>query len=353
MNWRNFLFGLLCSILILSSVPAYGQEGVSEKKPQNKYTEQYFQEKKEKKNESNSEENNNLVDPQVEEQIILETLSYYYEEDLKVASALVQFYNDSDLYEKTMSLIKEDKVEVMHKIMDIYSSVKDPSDQEVLRDYIERYARSSGDKKAINFLDKNTTQSESESVNIQAVYGTAAGDWAYNNYNKYSLDYPKFSVWGSDCANFVSQAIHVGGSNAMEGTWYIIKKNSVYWEPENADQLNYSWDLSDPSPWISVSQFRKYWVPKSTVHSMSHDYYVENHKSVYGRSIYKGDVVVFHKGVAGWVTIPTHLMIISAYDTVDKDFKLAGHSNERQALPLLTAIYDYSYIEILEIPYDL
>jgi hypothetical protein len=47
-------------------------------------------------------------------------------------------------------------------------------------------------------------------------------------------------------------------------------------------------------------------------------------------------------------------MIISAYDTSNKDFKLAGHSNERQALPLLDAISpaygDYDYFEILEIP---
>lgn len=64
----------------------------------------------------------------------------------------------------------------------------------------------------------------------------------------------------------------------------------------------------------------------------------------------KGDVVVFHKGIAGIATVPTHLMIISAYDSANKDFKLAGHTNNRQALPLLEARLNYSTIEILEIP---
>jgi len=119
---------------------------------------------------------------------------------------------------------------------------------------------------------------------------------------------------------------------------------------KSAYELNYSWDLADPSPWISVDAFNAYWRPKSTVHDYDHDNYVRNHKSIYNQPIYKGDVVVFHKGIAGFITWPTHIMIISGYDSANGDFLLAGHSNNRQAYPLLNAISDYSYIEFFEIP---
>jgi energy-coupling factor transporter ATP-binding protein EcfA2 len=115
----------------------------------------------------------------------------------------------------------------------------------------------------------------------------------------------------------------------------------------NAEQLNYSWSLSDPSPWISVSEFDKFWRPKATARYYSHDYYTANHETIYGYAIYRGDAVILHKGIAGWITIPTHAMIISRYDTANKDFKLAGHSNERQAYPLLSAIANYSEVEFI------
>lgn len=180
--------------------------------------------------------------------------------------------------------------------------------------------------------------------------GGTAANWAYNNYNKYSTNFPAFKVWGSDCTNFVSQALYAGGKS-MAGNWYCYKKNSKYLVPTNATQLNYSWRLSDPSPWISVVTFNDYWKPKSTVHGYDNDNYKTNHAAIYqGVSIYRGDVVVLHKGVAGWITYPTHVMIISDYDLNNKDFKLAGHSKERQAYPLLQAITGYSYVEFFEIP---
>lgn len=136
----------------------------------------------------------------------------------------------------------------------------------------------------------------------------------------------------------------------MADTWYCYKKNSTYQSPADADQLNYSWSLADPSPWISVVEFNSYWRPKSTVHGYDNDNYVQNHTTIYNQPIYKGDVVVFHKGTAGFITWPTHVMIISEYDSTNSDFLLAGHSNNRQAYPLLSAITDYSYIEFFEIP---
>lgn len=221
----------------------------------------------------------------------------------------------------------------------------------LLVDRLYRYAEDSGDKVSIDFLQVISEQIKTGTFSIASTYyGGYAGDWAYNNYNKYNSNFPAFDKWGSDCTNFVSQAMHLGGKKAMSGNWYVYKKNSTYLHPTSATQLNYSWRLSDPSPWISVDQFRNYWKPKSIVHTMSNTYYHQNHASVYNRNITKGDVVIFSKGVSGWVTSPTHVMIISRYDSTNRDFLLAGHSYNRQARPLLTAIDSYSSIEILEIP---
>ncbi|WP_243653077.1 amidase domain-containing protein [Tumebacillus sp. BK434] len=186
---------------------------------------------------------------------------------------------------------------------------------------------------------------------MNAVYdGYTAGTWAYNNYNNYDPAFPAFiGTFGSDCTNFVSQAMWHGGK-AMAGDWYIYKKNSTYQFPNSAPELNYSWTLSDPSPWISVKEFNAYWRPKSVIHAYNHSQYVTNHATAYRSSIFKGDVVVFHRGVADFIVLPSHVMIISGYDATNQDFLLAGHSNNRQALPLLSAISGYSYIEFFEIP---
>lgn len=343
----SIIFSMMLSTFSLS---VHAEEKVNSKDIHNPYIQQYINEQKKFKV---KEGNNALVNPQIEDQIIKETLHTYYQEDLKVANLIHKLTNDKNLKVQTLSLSKEDKISVMHKIMEMYVSVKNTEEQKTLYSYLERYANSSGDKVSITFLEELTNQQKNELSNLAiANYnGPAAGDWAYNNYNKYSTNYPKFTGnFGTDCTNFVSQAMHVGGGKPQAGNWSISKKNSTYWVINSANELNYSWKLSDPSPWISVKEFSSYWNPKSKVHGMSHDSYRDNHSSVYNRSIYKGDVVVFHKGVAGWVTVPTHLMIISEFDTTNKDFKLAGHSNERQAYPLLSAISDYSYIEILEIP---
>lgn len=358
----------LCTVLLftLTSVSTLakneGLEGSKETSKKNKYIEQYYKEKAEKSKNKPKNKNDYVVDPETEEKIILDTLSYYYDEDLKVANILSGFYQESTLLEKTVSLIKEEKIDIMHKIQEIYYAVEDSNQQDILRGYLDRYAQSSGDNTSIEFLNEISVKSpvvdDSNTEGTFTIASTtynawAAGNWAYNNYNKYSTNYPAFTGgWGTDCTNFISQAMHVGGGKPMEGNWYIYKKNSTYLVPKSADQLNYSWTLSDPSPWISVVQFRNYWRPKSTVYAYSRTYYEQNHKTIYNSSIVKGDVVVLHKGTAGWITTPTHLMIISDYDTYNKDFRMAGHSNERQALPVLTALSSgpYDYVEFLKIP---
>lgn len=366
---KKFIGSLLLGVMCFSLSGISMAAGSLEKTEQNPYVQQYIKEKNSKPTKASSDA---LVDPEVEEKIIMATLQEYYNEDVKVANILNNYGQDPQLFAKTVSLEKDDKIAVMHKIKKVYSSVKDLNDQEVLRCYLHRYARSTKDTESKKFLDEldtnvqplttgineaeellkhGKTKKDSSSVTATATSydGTKAGDWAYSNYNKYSTNFPAFTAWGSDCTNFVSQAMYAGGKS-MAGTWYCYKKNSTYLVPKSATELNYSWTLSDPSPWISVSTFNDYWRDKSVDHSYDHDYYVANHNTIYDYSIYKGDVVVFSKGVAGFITVPTHAMIISAYDNTNKDFKLAGHSTERQAYALLDAISNYSCIDIYEIP---
>ncbi|GEN30127.1 hypothetical protein HNQ35_000167 [Cerasibacillus quisquiliarum] len=172
----------------------------------------------------------------------------------------------------------------MHKIIDSFSIIEGENDKDILVDYLERYVLGPNgyDSKTKVFLHEINEGSSlgEDNISINKSYNrTAAGNWAYKNYNRYSKNYPKFTgKFGTDCTNFVSQAIHVGGGKPKSGKWTIRKKNSKYWVINNAKQLNYSWKLSDPSLWISVKQFRKYWKPKSTVRSFSNAYYKKNSK---------------------------------------------------------------------------
>ncbi|WP_078379144.1 amidase domain-containing protein [Sutcliffiella halmapala] len=297
-----------------------------------------------------------LVDPEVEENILIHTLEHYYQEDIKVADFLSDITTDEKVKDKVLSIDRSDKILVMYLIKDIYHTIQEDSNRELLYGYLNRYVLGPDENEEViqEFINEIAeVDTNAGEFSVASTYnGTGAGNWAYNNYNKYSTNYPKFTgKFGTDCTNFVSQAMHVGGGKAKAGNWTISKKNSTYWVIDSAAQLNHSWSLTDPSPWISVQQFSNYWRPKSNVHRFSSEYYRANHKTIYNKNIYKGDVVVLYKGVAGLAVVPTHLMIVSAYDTTNKDFLLAGHSNERQAYPLLSARSGYSQIEILEIPH--
>ncbi|WP_158587593.1 amidase domain-containing protein [Neobacillus notoginsengisoli] len=360
---RNFTIYFLSIILLLTSFTLMPSKEVKaeiniKKNPyiQAYYTENAISETKNSTSYSLFSESEELVDPVIEEKIILETLEYYYQEDIKVADLLYNITSDENIRDKVLSTERQDKIEIMNLIKDIYPTIEGDSEKELLYGYLDRYVigPENTEENIQEFIDQITERDNDGEFSIASTStynGTGAGNWAYNNYNKYSTNYPRFTgSFGTDCTNFVSQAMHVGGGKPKAGNWTISKKNSTYWVINSAAELNYSWKLTDPSPWISVKTFRSYWNPKSKVHSFSTDYYRANHKSIYSRNILKGDVVILHKGVAGFVTTPTHLMIISAYDSYNKDFLLAGHSRERQAYQLLNAISAYSYVEILEIP---
>lgn len=334
------IFILLINFNTISYAKSSEESNSNFTKVDNDYIEKYKSEIEDR----NSQGENESVDEDM-----IKSLEYYYNEDSKVLEILKDFYDDENLLEKVVSLEKQDKIDVMYKIKDVYDKIKDENYKKSLLGYLSRYAENSENKELceyFNGLNKSSTE-----IQLLAAYNASgAATWAYNNYNKYSSNYPAFTgSFGSDCTNFVSQAMKEGGGLAMTGNWYCYKKNSTYLVPNSASELNYSWTLSDPSPWISVSEFKSFWSPKSDYFDYSHDRYLKEHETIYFYNIVKGDVVLFSKGIADWITVPTHAMIISGYDTVNKDFLLAGHSNPRQAYPLLSAISAYQSIRILHI----
>lgn len=289
-----------------------------------------------------------IINPEVERKNIIDILNNYYYEDVKVYEVVNKFYNENDIFDKTISLEKQDKIDIMHKIKDIYFDISDENQKSLLLGYLMRYADSSEDTVASKFLAEVNIKRDTREI-VYDYNGNAAGDWAYNNYSNYSEDFPQFTgEFGSNCTNFVSQAMATGGGMSMAGDWFCYKKNSTYLIPNNASELNYSWNLSDPSPWISVPEFTEFWSQssRSDVYRLSGYTYTQQHESVYNYNIFKGDIVIFKKGLANWIELPTHAMIISRYDTVNKDFLLAGNSVERREHPLVKAVANYASITI-------
>lgn len=89
-------------------------------------------------------------------------------------------------------------------------------------------------------------------------------DYALANAYERAPAYPNLSSLGGDCANFVSQCMLAGGMH-YENNWYMYRKTGEFSEPANRTQLNSSWQLSDPSPWISAEEFESYWTPRKKV----------------------------------------------------------------------------------------
>jgi len=379
---RLFVLSLLFLIMLIFVIMDNVQVKAEESNP---YVKVYLDSEKNINAKSVNLEDDDLVEPEVENKIIIDTLKDYYNMDLLLLDELKSYSISTTLEENIISTKREDKESAMHELIELYYDISDTNHKDIIIDFIDRYVRSDDgvDEKSQDFLDKinnqnpnniepfsvndiyednlkslnsnDTTAEEMKSkidgISTFAISMNNAGVWAYNNYNKYSKNYPKFTGdFGTDCTNFVSQAMHVGGKVPYQGNWKISKLNNKYWVINSSSQLNASWKLTNPSPWISVKEFSKYWMKKSVrTYSYSNARYSTDHEKIYNNKIYKGSVVIFSKGVAGFVGIPTHAMIVSSYDAGKKDFLLAGHSVERKAHPLTSAVKKYSMIDILVI----
>lgn len=171
--------------------------------------------------------------------------------------------------------------------------------------------------------------SSRDSFNVDnAVY------YAYRYYNNYNTDYPDISVKWGDCTNFVSQILYYGGYK-QDDFWYISRKNYKYNSPKNIDELNYSWRLADPSPWISAKKFDKHWSYIVKNYTVTDNEYIK--ENMFNKlNYYIGDVVVLLK--KGWFGYyGEHAMFITSYvynDDGIRDFGMTYHTTNRKDRPL-------------------
>lgn len=263
-----------------------------------------------------------------EEQLIYESELHYREMDSK-AGAIIEKYdtllngeNELDYYELATSLSEDptDRITAMNMIVTIYTTVTN-QEKTYLKSYMESYAPYTDNEDLIKFTNSLTKGS----ISTSSYSKVNAVNYAKSYYNKFNPNYPNLTSLCGDCANFVSQCLYAGGK-AMDGTWYVRKKNSKYPKPETISQLNQSWALADPSPWISAKEFNNYWKKKA---NKSFEYttakYLFDRETVFADPIYSGDVVQFKEKVGFWWQA-YHTMIVVRCDVDNKDYILAGHS---------------------------
>lgn len=339
---------------------------------ENSYVQKYQSQKKKSKQ----------TEDKAEEKIVKETLNEFYKLDKSLQNTISKYGASKQTKINIISVDPNKKREAMHSIIKLLPKITDKKDKDASIQFLQRYVNNgvSKDEKTVDYLKKNNqnlafhatnsknimvdeayeeklknsnsedaTKMEQSKIAIKAAKFNRvnAGKWAYSHYDKFSKSYPKFTGDYSDCTNFVSQALHTGGKMPFTGKWKIHRKNKKYWNINSAKKLDASWSVTDPSPWMSVRTFNSYMRGKAKyVYNYSNNYYGIHYKSIYNKKIYRGSVVIFMKGMAGITVQPTHAMIMSSYNSKKKDILLAGHSNERQAYALRSAIKKYSEINI-------
>ena len=277
------------------------------------------------------------------------TLIDIYNSDIEVGNIL-QKYLLSDNSISTHNYVTQATalncnqiIQTMRNIETIYEFA-DESEKELMLSYLLHHAEACNDSQSIAFLK---SLNNSNPIQLAANYSynpTAGVNYALNWWHRFNTDnYPALDRLenSGDCTNFVSQCLKAGGVT-FRANWYCYKKNSNNPHPTTIAKLNESWNLSDPSPWISIKPFTSYWYSQVTVKSYNLQQYKDRHAEIYATEIAKGDIVIFKSGILG-VNWPAHAMIISDYDKTNKDFLCAGHTNARNYYPILTALNSENY----------
>lgn len=252
--------------------------------------------------------------------------------------------NNVDYFElaTSMSSEKSDRIAAMNFITVIYDYVNS-AEKATLKSYIKSYAPYTDEANLHSFCERLADHTKARSTS--AYSAEAAVEYANQYWQNYNPAYPDLNTLGGDCANFVSQCLYAGGKQ-MNGDWYIYQKNDTYMSPANTTQLNASWDLADPSPWISAEEFNNYWSDYCSTYEYTLSNYQSNHTSVYNSGNVKaGDVLLLLERVLWWYE-GNHVMIIVGLDSTNTDFIYAGHSNNRidgTILGNICASYGSSY----------
>lgn len=290
-------------------------------------------------------DDNGVSESTVQRASDLEILTEIYNQDIKVQNIIQKYTTNSsyDYLEKSTSLDLNQIIDSMHKIEIIYPLATE-EEQGLMRSYLMHHAQACEDSQSIAFLE---SLNNTDPIQLSANYSynpTSGVNYALNWWHRFNTSsYPALDKLpnSGDCTNFVSQCLKAGGV-PFQSNWYCYKKNNNYPHPTTIAQLNNSWNLSDPSPWISIKPFTDYWYSRVSVKAYNLQQYKDRHADIFVTEIAKGDIVIFKSGVLG-VNWPVHAMIISDYDGGNKDFLCAGHTNARNYYPILTALNDGAY----------
>ena len=150
-----------------------------------------------------------------------------------------------------------------------------------------------------------------------------------------------------DCANFTSQCMLASGIH-YENNWYVYRRNDNYSAPTDSTQLDNSWNLTDPSPWISAVEFGKYWKGNSTFYSYKGKEILNDPSIAWNLPIYKGDVIQIADSVLGILGNSKHTMYITDYDSSTYFLTYHSQNSERTSLLDLCQQYPDSYFVFYE-----
>ena len=174
-----------------------------------------------------------------------------------------------------------------------------------------------------------------KSVNFGISYANANA----MNYNTFT--YPNCTHLNGDCANFVSQCMASSGIH-YKGNWYIYRKNNNYSSPANIPQLDNSWQLSSPSPWISAKYFGKFWAPKVQIYTVSgkdlaNGIKLPDHFGA-GDVVQYGEIPKNYDQISDFIAI--HTMYITAYNPKTREYTVSYHSRDTKNAELRKSIKD-------------
>lgn len=292
-----------------------------------------------KKQAKGDEEMRKVLDKAFEEKQKLER-----KKERKTGEIINKYFSDVNYEELAVSIEKKDKIAVMYRAVELLEndSISD-SEASYLKYYLFKFSPYAGDK----YLEMKADEIEKDENLIVPLQNTsdydriAADNYADNHVYNYNIPtYPDLNLLGGDCANFVSQSLHAGGIN-MDTVWYIDAKQNPprYTRPTSVDQLNYSWDLADPSPWISAEEFNNYWDGEAEEYFDYTPSEVEaNHESIYA-DLWRGDVIQIMKKTWLWYE-GYHTMIVSNY--INGDLAMSYHTDDVQDKPLLDIVETYN-----------
>lgn len=140
--------------------------------------------------------------------------------------------------------------------------------------------------------------------------------YAEEYFESYNSEYPDWTGYGGDCANFISQCLYAGGKS-MEGTpgTSAAAQDWSNWfsKGSSCNTKNVS------STWRGANAFKGYW----TVHASAYETFgsVGSDSYDYG---YSGDAIsLLNKNGSAY-----HTLMIVGYDRANNDFIIAAHTND-------------------------